>query len=331
MLAADKDRLIYNIKRQALALRKQELEMIVSRYNNLAGLCSIAAGFSFDALIEIEFPTPEEEEEEPLFEIVPLRTLRPIFYLCTSLALALALYVVAVASFTVVYGHQLALLGSSSGSLDRAVAVMLKQHRPLFYTATGALLAVVGAAVSIAWVKMGHPWAFVATGMFVVLLVVAARTLGRLLGELSPEAMIHGDANVHAGGGMVDLARLNATHGHVVQTHSAEDEALVPGAASGLRSKGYPPPVDMYGDPLEAPRSSDYSRWSPPSSLPSNRTGHSADSAAFGRSGREQRWAPLLRQAGEGTGGGGTGGGGASLLERLVGAPRGHTDDDGSR
>ena len=178
MLAADKDSLIYNIKRQALALRKQELEMIVSRYNNLAGLCSIAAGFSFDALIEIEFPTPEEEEEEPLFEIVPLRTLRPIFYLCTSLALALALYVVAVASFTVVYGHQLALLGSSSGSLDRAVAVMLKQHRPLFYTATGALLAVVGAAVSIAWVKMGHPWAFVATGMFVVLLVVAARTLG---------------------------------------------------------------------------------------------------------------------------------------------------------
>ena len=103
-------------------------------------------------------------------------------------------------------------------------------------------------------------------------------------------------------------ARLNATHGHVVQTHSAEDDALVPGAASGLRSKGasgpgrpsalqggflspppcapkvpnltrtpapagsgYPPPVDMYGDPLEAPRSSDYSRWSPPSSLPSNR------------------------------------------------------------
>lgn len=82
----------------------------------------------------------------------------------------------------------------------------------------------------------------------------------------------------------------------------------MPGAASGLRSKGasgpgrpsalqggflspppcaprvpnltrtpapagsgYPPPVDMYGDPLEAPRSSDYSRWSPPSSLPSNR------------------------------------------------------------
>mmetsp|Transcript_6850 Transcript_6850/g.22519 ORF Transcript_6850/g.22519 Transcript_6850/m.22519 type:complete len:192 (+) Transcript_6850:790-1365(+) len=131
-------------------------------------------------------------------------------------------------------------------------------------------------------------------------------------------------------------ARLNATHGHVVRTHSAEDEALVPGAASGLRSKGYPPPVDTYGDRLEAPRSLDYSRWSPPSSLPSNRTGHSADSAAFGRSGREQRWAPLLRQAGEGTGGGGTGGGAASLLERLVGAPRGHgvsghADDDGSR
>ena len=34
--------------------------MLVSRYNNLAGRCSIAAGFSFDALIEIDFEEADE-------------------------------------------------------------------------------------------------------------------------------------------------------------------------------------------------------------------------------------------------------------------------------
>ena len=43
MLAADKDRLIYNIKRQALALRKQELEMIVILRMNRASSWSSCA------------------------------------------------------------------------------------------------------------------------------------------------------------------------------------------------------------------------------------------------------------------------------------------------
>ena len=59
--------------------------MLVSRYNNLAGLCSIAAGFSFDALIEIDF-----EEADELSST--LAVVKPAFYLSATLALALALY-----------------------------------------------------------------------------------------------------------------------------------------------------------------------------------------------------------------------------------------------
>ena len=214
MLAADKDRLIFDIKQKALALRKMELEMIVSRYNNLAGLCSIAAGFSFDAIVELEFPEPEDEEE------APNPALKVMFYLSSSLALTLALYVVAVASFTVVNGHQLALLGASTGAIDRAVAVMLKQHRTLFATSAGAMLSVIVAAITITWIKMGHPWAHVTTALFGCLLAFGGFKIKLLRKQFTFDRMIHGDAyvDVHGGRGeQIDLARLHAQDGQVFQ------------------------------------------------------------------------------------------------------------------
>jgi hypothetical protein len=214
MLAADKDRLIFDIKQKALALRKMELEMIVSRYNNLAGLCSIAAGFSFDAIVELEFPEVEDGEDGPS------SALKVMFYLSSSVALTLALYVVAVASFTVVNGHQLALLGSSSGAIDRAVAVMLKQHHTLFATAAGSMLSVIIAATTIAWIKMGHPWAYVTTVLFGCLLAVGGYKIKVLRKQFRFDRMIHGDAyvDVHGGRGeQIDLARLHAQDGQVFQ------------------------------------------------------------------------------------------------------------------
>lgn len=214
MLAADKDRLIFDIKQKALALRKMELEMIVSRYNNLAGLCSIAAGFSFDAIVELEFPEAEDEEDGPS------PALKVMFYLSSSVALTLALYVVAVASFTVVNGHQLALLGSSSGAIDRAVAVMLKQHHTLFATSAGSMLSVIVAATTIAWIKMGHPWAHVTTLLFGGLLAAGGYKINMLRKQFRFDRMIHGDAyvDVHGGRGeQIDLARLHAQDGQVFQ------------------------------------------------------------------------------------------------------------------
>jgi len=216
MLAADKDRLVYEIKQKALSLRKQELEMIVSRYNNLAALCSIMAGFSFDAIVELEFPEMYEDGTLPDNHI--LHALKPVFYLSCSLSLALSLYVVAVASFTVVYGHQLALLGSHARSLDKAVAVMLKQHNPLFVTSSSAMICVIIAATSIAWIKMDPPFAMVSTMVFVVMLAATARALHRLRSQLNRSYyLIHGDMRVlgNGGTGQVDLTRLDAAGGEV--------------------------------------------------------------------------------------------------------------------
>ena len=54
MLAADKDRLIANVKQTALQLRQKELEYYVERYSNLATQSSILAGFAFDGLVELD-------------------------------------------------------------------------------------------------------------------------------------------------------------------------------------------------------------------------------------------------------------------------------------
>ena len=117
-----------------------------------------------------------------------------------------------------VNGHQLALLGaavalsievrgivrlppslptgSGSGSLDRAVAVMLKQHRPLFRLSALTMVAVVAAAISIAWLKMETIWALGATAVFVGCFVAIAATLSRLDHVMNLGHMIHGDAHV---------------------------------------------------------------------------------------------------------------------------------------
>eukprot|EP00965_Chrysotila_dentata_P234866 6200416-Pleurochrysis_carterae.AAC.3 len=125
MLAATKDRFQFEIQRKALQLRQQELELVVVRYNNIAGLTSIAAGFAFDAMVELEIHHDAFHELEEW----NLDWLEPLFYYAASLALGLAMYVVAIASFTVVFGHRLALLGGKTNSLDKAVAIMLKKVR----------------------------------------------------------------------------------------------------------------------------------------------------------------------------------------------------------
>lgn len=206
---------MYEIKQKALALRKQELEMIVSRYNNLAALCSIMAGFSFDAIVELEFPEQFEDGTIPDGHIMHM--LKPVFYLACSLSLSLSLYVVAVASFTVVYGHQLALLGAHDNSLDRAVAVMLKQHNPLFVTSSAAMICVIIASTTISWIKMDPPFAIAASTVFLVMMAATVLALRRLDIQLSKSYLIHGDMRVlgNGGTGQIDLTRLHATGGEV--------------------------------------------------------------------------------------------------------------------
>uniref|UniRef100_A0A7S4C2A7 Uncharacterized protein n=1 Tax=Chrysotila carterae TaxID=13221 RepID=A0A7S4C2A7_CHRCT len=207
MLAASKDRFAFEIKRKALQLRQQELELVVQRYNNLAGLASIAAGFAFDSMVELEIP---EDTWEELHEH-DLEWLEPLFYIGASCALSLAMYVVAVASFTVVFGHRLALLGGKTNSLDKAVAIMLKQHHTLFTAAALAMFSIYVAAVSMVFLKLGR-LGIVNMGIFTSFLFLTIYSLYRLNRQLTIEApaLVHGDAHVHMGAHEVDLARLGA-------------------------------------------------------------------------------------------------------------------------
>ena len=56
------DRLVAALKQDALILRQKELEYYVERYTNITTQASIVAGFSFDALVELDI-TQELHED----------------------------------------------------------------------------------------------------------------------------------------------------------------------------------------------------------------------------------------------------------------------------
>lgn len=144
---------------------------------------------------------------------------------------------------------------------------MLKQHRPLFRLSALTMVAVVAAAISIAWLKMETMWALVATAVFVGCFVAIAATLSRLDRVMNLGHMIHGDAHVdvhNERGDQIDLARLDANDGHVIQRQSTFspfqstflpssrqpfEASCVPSGHSG--SSEYRPPA-LPGGPVRA-------------------------------------------------------------------------------
>jgi hypothetical protein len=127
-----------------------------------AAQASILAGFAFDSLVELEIPN-NVYERRPF--VVSL------YYIAASSTMALSLYTVCVSSFATVYGHRPAWLGLGSrlasyvssfatvyghrlalqgptGSVDRAVAVMMKQRGGIFVTFGVAMVCLVVAAIA---------------------------------------------------------------------------------------------------------------------------------------------------------------------------------------
>ena len=144
MLAASKDTLVAGLKQNALMLRHKELEYYVERYSNITTQASILAGFAFDSLVELEVPSNVFESRAGVVTV---------YYIAASCTMALSLYTVCVSSFATVYGHRLALQGPT-GSVDRAVAVMMKQRNGIFVTFGAAMVCLVVAAIAMAWIKM---------------------------------------------------------------------------------------------------------------------------------------------------------------------------------
>lgn len=202
MLAADKDRLVAALKQDALILRQKELEYYVERYTNITTQASIVAGFSFDALVELDIT---QELHDELVEDGN-EWIEVLYYTAASCAMAFALFTVVVSSFATVYGHRLALQGPS-GSVERSVAVLMKQRNQIFLAYGISLVCLVVSAISMAWIKMGDAAAG-ATGVFLLLLVALLykHTELKRMFAIPKGSMVGGD--VRLGGGM-DVSRLN--------------------------------------------------------------------------------------------------------------------------
>ena len=145
MLEAQRDQLLAGVKQGALSLRMAELDALSQRFISLISVTSLAAGFAFSAMVEIELPE---------IDSVHLHVTVYVFYISAAIALSLALYVVVISTFAVITGYRLALLGGQNQSLDRAVAVLLKEFRSVCAAAAAGVLAIVVAAAAIGWVKM---------------------------------------------------------------------------------------------------------------------------------------------------------------------------------
>jgi len=223
MLAADKDRLVAGLKQHALHLRQKELEYYVERYSNITTQASILAGFAFDSLVELEIPEKTAEEVKLMNERAAVIT---IYYIAASCTMAFALYTVCVSSFATVYGHRLALQGPT-GSVDRAVAVMMKQRTTIFVTFGIAMCCLVVAAVAMAWIKMDHTGngetPAIITGIFVFFFIALVWKHQDMKGlfNIPRERMVQGDVRVNLGATEVDIAQLEAGFGPHNETHCA--------------------------------------------------------------------------------------------------------------
>jgi len=200
MLQADKQVLLAGVKRNALELRQRELEFHVERYTNLATQASVVAGFSFESLVELEVP----EGTNPL--------LAACYFVCGAMAMALALYVLCVASFACVFGHRLALQGPH-GSLERAVHILIDHRLHIFMMAALSLVFLVGAAVLMAWIKMGAASSVVTLIFITFAYCVYTRMRGMFdIFHIPEDKLVTGATRVHdpnSSGAVVDLSRLN--------------------------------------------------------------------------------------------------------------------------
>ena len=126
--------------------------------------------------------------------------------------MALALYVLCVASFICVFGHRLALQGPH-GSLERAVQILI-DHRDHIFTAAGlSLVCLVAAAVLMARVKMG----LAASLVTIIFIAFGHQVFSRMylmldLFAIPDDQLVTGATRVQNpqnAGAVVDLSRLN--------------------------------------------------------------------------------------------------------------------------
>lgn len=120
MLAADKQVLDAYLRDELQQLRRIELENVIVRFNSALTPSTLIAGFCFTAIVEMEILDPDETAKIHAEQ----RSGERIFYISTSIALALSLFVTAVSSAGIVFGQRLAVQATAEQGFqhDRLIA-----------------------------------------------------------------------------------------------------------------------------------------------------------------------------------------------------------------
>lgn len=133
MLAADKQLLDAHLRDQLQQLRRIELDNIINRFECTLTPSTLIAGFCFTAIVELDIV----DYLEPTKVVNEQRDAEKIFYCTATAALALSLYVTAVATMGIIFGQRLVVQATAEQGVthDR----LLKELNMRFIQCTVAL------------------------------------------------------------------------------------------------------------------------------------------------------------------------------------------------
>jgi len=239
MLAANKDFIIADTKQQAVALHKLELDVLVERYTDLISVASIAAGFSFSAIIEFEIPDDDVDAQmEGTLSDVTFNIIGT-FYIAAGIALACGIYVVILSTIAVNFGYRLALSGSEHHSLDRSVAVLRKAFPIVISMGAIGLTAMLVAGFAMVFLKMENRIKAVAwTGSIIILalgFVFTGIYTMRIAHALRLGHGVHGDVKIQVPGTneAIDVEDFSLPNRHHHHDSAAATTAPATGAEGG--------------------------------------------------------------------------------------------------
>jgi hypothetical protein len=138
MLAADKQLLDAHLRNELQELRRLDITNVVNRFQNALTPATLIAGFSFESIVHLEFTDTHELTSAQ-------QHAEPIFYICASTALSLALYVTAVSSMGIVFGQRLTIQATAAQGVEHDATVR-EMNSKFFYVLIalgGSMLCVV--------------------------------------------------------------------------------------------------------------------------------------------------------------------------------------------
>lgn len=161
MLAANRQAFDANLRSELQTLRIAELQLIVTRFENLQAPAVMIAGFAFLGICELEFlPLTDMQlnQSEIPFVQEAQRRAEPVFYLASASALALALFVTIVCALAMTFGQRLQMQSTAQqGSQhDSCIAELNGKFVQCLISLGASMAGTVIAAVAAVWVKQAY-------------------------------------------------------------------------------------------------------------------------------------------------------------------------------